>query len=207
MIKRALSKTRHSNGEKVRHANGESQPRFHQHSPEVQRFDQLVDMPIGLSADVRAEMARRLNRVLADTRILYDLYKKTHWLMRGHTFYQLHLLMDKHAEEQEELIDLLAERIQTLGAIAVGDGRHVAELTGIPRPPDGAEEVPAMLSRLLEAHELIIEEARELAGRANDLDDQSSNDILISNVLRTNELQVWFVAEHLVDTPTVVSRF
>lgn len=207
MIKRALSKARHSNGEKARHANGESQPRLHQHSPEVQRFDQLVDMPIGLSADVRAEMARRLNRVLADTRVLYDLYKKTHWLMRGHTFYQLHLLMDKHAEEQEELIDLLAERIQTLGAIAVGDGRHVAELTGIRRPPDGAEEVPAMLSRLLEAHELIIGETRELAGRANDLDDQSSNDILISNVLRTNELQVWFVAEHLVDTPTVVVRF
>ena len=219
MIKRVLSKARHANGEarndgkarhadvKARHANGESQPRLHQHGPEVQRFDQLVDMPIGLSANVRAEMAQRLNRVLADTRVLYDLYKKTHWLMRGHTFYQLHLLMDKHAEEQEELIDLLAERIQTLGAIAVGDGRHVAELTKIPRPPDGAEEVPSMLSRLLEAHELIIDEARDLAKRGDDLDDQSSNDILISDVLRTNELQVWFVAEHLVDTPTVVARF
>ena len=198
MIKRALAK--------VRQADGESQPRLHQHGREVQRFDQLTDMPIGLSSDVRAEMARRLNKVLADTRVLYDLYKKTHWLMRGRTFYQLHLLMDKHAEEQEELIDLIAERIQTLGAIAVGDGRHVAELTGIPRPPDGAEEVPAMLSRLLEAHELIIDESRELATRANQLDDASSNDILISNVLRTNELQVWFVAEHLVDTPTVVAR-
>jgi len=222
MIKRALSKARHHDGEKARHhngepsqtahsasrlANGESQPRLHQHGAEVQRFDQLVDMPIGLSANVRAEMAQRLNRVLADTRVLYDLYKKTHWLMRGHTFYQLHLLMDKHAEEQEELIDLLAERIQTLGAIAVGDGRHVAELTSIPRPPDGAEEVPSMLSRLLEAHELIIDEARKLAGRADDLDDQSSNDILVSDVLRTNELQVWFVAEHLVDTPTAVARF
>ena len=163
-------------------------------------------MPIGLSSEVRAEMARRLNQVLADTRVLYDLYKKTHWLMRGRTFYQLHLLMDKHAEEQEELIDLLAERVQTLGAVSVGDGRHVAELTSIPRPPDGAEEVPAMLSRLLEAHELIIVESRESAGRADELGDDSSNDILISNVLRTNELQVWFVAEHLVDTPTVVAR-
>jgi starvation-inducible DNA-binding protein len=205
MIKRSLSKARHSNGQ-TRHANGQSQPRLHQHSPEVQRFEQLVDMPIGLSSDVRAEMARGLNRLLADTRVLYDLYKKTHWLMRGHTFYQLHLLMDKHAEEQEELIDIVAERVQTLGAISVGDGRHVAELTSIPRPPDGAEEVPAMLSRLLDAHEFIIEQARELASRANDLDDFSSNDILISNVLRTNELQVWFVSEHLVDTPTVIAR-
>jgi starvation-inducible DNA-binding protein len=206
MIKRSLSKARHANGQ-TRHANGDSQPRLHQHSPEVQRFEQLVDMPIGLSSEVRAEMARGLNRLLADTRVLYDLYKKTHWVMRGHTFYQLHLLMDKHAEEQEELIDIVAERIQTLGAISVGDGRHVAELTSIPRPPDGAEEVPAMLSRLLDAHEFIIEQTRELASRANELDDFSSNDILISNVLRTNELQVWFVAEHLVDTPTVVARF
>jgi starvation-inducible DNA-binding protein len=126
--------------------------------------------------------------------------------MRGHTFYQLHLLMDKHAEEQEELIDIIAERIQTLGAIAVGDGRHVAELTSIPRPPDGAEEVPAALSRLLDAHEVIIDQTRELASRADDLDDMASNDILVSNVLRTNELQVWFVSEHLVDTPTVVAR-
>jgi starvation-inducible DNA-binding protein len=205
MTKRSLTKVRGTNGH-ARHANGQSQPRLHQHSPEVQRFDQLVDLPIGLSSDVRAEMARGLNRVLADTRVLYDLYKKTHWLMRGHTFYQLHLLMDKHAEEQEELIDIIAERIQTLGAIAVGDGRHVAELTSIPRPPDGAEEVPAALSRLLDAHEVIIDQSRELASRADDLDDMASNDILVSNVLRTNELQVWFVSEHLVDTPTVVAR-
>lgn len=184
----------------------ESQPRLHQHGREVQRFDQLVDMPIGLSPDVRAEVAQLLNKTLADTRVLYDLYKKTHWLMRGRTFYQLHLLMDKHAEEQEALIDDLAERIQTLGAVAVGDARHVAELTSIPRPPDGAEEVPAMLSRLLEAHEMIIIETREAAKRTAALDDDSSNDILVSNVLRTNELQVWFVAEHLVDTPTVIAR-
>jgi starvation-inducible DNA-binding protein len=144
-----------------------------------------------------------LNEVLSDTRILHDLYKKTHWLMRGETFYQLHLLMDKHAGEQEELVDLLAERVQSLGAIAVGDPRHVAELTAVPRPPDGAEEVPAMLSRLLEAHEFVITGVREAAHRAQDLGDDGSNDLLVSDVLRTNELQAWFVTEHLVDTPLV----
>src|SRR5690606_30404999 len=92
----------------------------------------------------------------------------------------------------------------TLGAIAVGDPRHVAEITRIPRPPDGAEEVPAMLSRLLEAHEQIIEEARELAQRADELGDLVTNDILVSDVLRTNELQVWFIAENRVDRPLVV---
>jgi starvation-inducible DNA-binding protein len=182
---------------------GETQPRLHQHGREVQRFDQVRAMPLGLPEDARDEVAALLNEVLSDTRVLKDLYKKTHWLMRGETFYQLHLLMDKHASEQAELVDSVAERVQTLGAIAVGDPRHVAELTNVPRPPDGAEEIPAMLSRLLEAHELVITETRRAADRANELGDYGSNDLLVSEVLRTNELQAWFVAEHLVDTPLV----
>ena len=182
----------------------QSQPHRHQPKHEVQRFGQLREMPLGLAAPVRGEIAATLNKVLSDTRILHDLYKKSHWLMRGPTFYQLHLLMDKHAGEQAALVDAVAERVQTLGALAVGDPRHVAELTSVPRPPDGAEEVPAMLSRLLEAHELIITEVREAAHRADELGDDGSNDLLVSEVLRTNELQAWFVAEHLVDTPLTV---
>jgi starvation-inducible DNA-binding protein len=185
------------------HSAGETQPHLHQHGREVQRFDQIRTMPLGLPEEARGEVAAVLNEVLSDTRVLHDLYKKTHWLMRGETFYQLHLLMDKHAGEQDELVDSLAERVQTLGAIAVGDPRHVAELTSVPRPPDGAEEVPAMLSRLLEAHELVMNGVREAAHRAQELGDDGSNDLLVSEVLRTNELQAWFVTEHLVDTPLV----
>ncbi|MEO3922559.1 DNA starvation/stationary phase protection protein [Micromonosporaceae bacterium B7E4] len=144
---------------------------------------------------------QRLNRVLADTQILYALYKKHHWLMRGPTFYQLHLLLDKHAGEQLALVDMLAERVQTLGGVAVGDPRHVAEITRIPRPPDGAEQVPVMLSRLLEAHEIILIEVRDAARRVAELGDDGSNDLLVSNVLRTGELQAWFLAEHLVEVP------
>jgi len=161
-------------------------------------------MPLALPEEVCSEMAAELNLILSDTRILHDLYKKTHWLVRGATFYPLHLLMDKHAEEQEKLVDLLAERVQALGGVAVGDPRHVAELTRIPRPPDGVEEVPAMLSRLVDTHEAIIRETRKVARRAEELEDYVSNDILISDVLRTNELQVWFIAEHLVDRPLVI---
>ncbi|MFI9549543.1 Dps family protein [Streptomyces sp. NPDC052016] len=180
-----------------------SQPRLHQKGQIIQEFGTVKQFPLGLSYEARMYSCQRLNKVLADTQILYGLYKKHHWLMRGATFYQLHLVLDKHAAEQLELIDALAERIQTLGGVAVGDSRHVAEITSIPRPPDGVEEVPAMLSRLLEAHETILIEAHDAAARIGELGDDGTNDLLVSQVIRTGELQAWFLAEHLVDTPLV----
>ncbi|MFF5226225.1 Dps family protein [Dactylosporangium sp. NPDC000521] len=180
-----------------------SQPWLHQQSTEIQRFGTVRQFPVALSAETRMYSCERLNQILADTQILFSLYKKHHWLMRGPTFYQLHLLLDKHAGEQLELVDAVAERVQTLGGIAVGDPRHVAELTRVPRPPDGAEEVPAMLSRLLEAHEMILVEAHDAAAKTGAMGDDGTNDMLVSEVIRTGELQAWFLAEHLVDTPLV----
>jgi starvation-inducible DNA-binding protein len=181
---------------------GPSQPELHTlPGKEYQRFDQLRDLPLGLDRQVRSEVTQRLNGIFADTRILHDLYKKSHWNMRGATFYQLHLLMDEHAEQQEELIDNIAERIQTLGAIAAGDPRHVAELTSIPRAPDGAEDVPAMLTRLLRAHEAILVAAREVSDFAAEHGDPGTEDLLSSEVIPKNELQVWFVSEHLSHVP------
>jgi starvation-inducible DNA-binding protein len=182
------------------------QPHLDQQGPEVQRFGTLRQLPIALSAQARGESAQLLNRILADTTVLYALYKKHHWNVAGPTFYQLHLLFDKHAEEQLELVDLIAERVQTLGAISVGDPRHAAELTSIERPPNGSEDVPAMLSRLLDAHETIIEAVRDGIEKTEKNRDWGSNDILMSDVLRRNELQVWFLSEHLVEVPLVDER-
>jgi starvation-inducible DNA-binding protein len=179
------------------------EPRLVQRGVELQRFGTLRLLPIALSAEARGQSAQLLNRILADTTILYALYKKHHWLVAGPTFYQLHLLFDKHAEEQLELIDLLAERVQSLGGIAVGDPRHAAELTRIERPPDGAEEVAAMIARLLDGHETIITAVRDAIDRTERNGDWGSNDLLMSDVLRRNELQVWFLSEHLVDVPLV----
>jgi starvation-inducible DNA-binding protein len=179
------------------------EPRLVQRGVEIQRFGTLRLLPIALSAEARGQSAQLLNRILADTTILYALYKKHHWLVAGPTFYQLHLLFDKHAEEQLELIDLLAERVQSLGGIAVGDPRHAAELTRIERPPDGAEEVPAMIARMLDGHETIITAVRDAIDRTEKNGDWGSNDLLMSDVLRRNELQVWFLSEHLVDVPLV----
>jgi starvation-inducible DNA-binding protein len=178
-------------------------PRLSRPSGEVQKFGTLRLLPIALSAEARAESAQLLNRLLADTTILYALYKKHHWVVAGPTFYQLHLLFDKHAEEQLELIDLLAERVQTLGGIAVGDPRHAAELTSIERAPNGAESVADMITRTLQAHELIIEGVRRGIDATEKNGDWGSNDLLMSDVLRRNELQVWFISEHIVEMPLV----
>ncbi|MBW0088789.1 DNA starvation/stationary phase protection protein [Pseudonocardia sp. KRD-184] len=180
-----------------------SQPWLHQHGHEVQAFGTVRQFPIGLSAQARMYSCQRLNQVLADSQILYAQYKKHHWLMHGPTFYALHLLLDKHAGEQLEMIDSLAERVQSLGGVAVGDPRHVAEITRIPRSPDGVEEVPAMLSRLLEAHEEILVDTHDAAARVAQQGDDGTNDLLVSEIIRTGELQAWFLAEHLVDTPLV----
>ncbi len=180
-----------------------AQPLLGQRGKIVQEYGTVVNLPAGLEADVRIESTRNLNQLLADTMMLRDLYKKHHWQVSGHTFYQLHLLLDKHYEEQAELVDTIAERIQALGGIAVAIAADVAEQTRIERPPIHREEVPVQLSRLLEAHELILKESHEFAKTADEAGDDGTNDLIVSDVIRTNEAQVWFISEHLVEMPSV----
>ena len=178
-----------------------SQPQLYQAGHIIQEFGTLRLLPIALAHEARLQSCQLLNQILADTMILYSLYKKHHWQMRGPTFYQLHLLLDKHAGEQLELIDMLAERVQMLGGVAIADPRDVAEVTTIERPPNGVEEVPAMLARLLAAHEAIITGVRAAIEQTSQNGDGGSNDMLMGDILRAHEQQIWFLAEHLVDTP------
>jgi starvation-inducible DNA-binding protein len=184
----------------------EAQPILHQRSREMQPFGTLARYPLGLSDQVRTASVEALNQILSDTIVLRDMYKKHHWQVSGPTFYSLHLLLDKHYEEQAKLVDTLAERIQTLGGVAIAMAHDVAEMSKLERPPKGREEVPVQLSRLLEGHEQILVEAREAARKADDSGDDGTSDILVSEVVRTHEMQVWFLSEHLVDTPLVKAR-
>jgi starvation-inducible DNA-binding protein len=184
-----------------------AQPRLHQWAAEIQPYGTVnLLLPLELEQPVRLEMTEQLNQLLADTMTLRDLYKKSHWQVSGPTFYQLHLLYDKHYEEQSELVDSIAERIQLLGGISLAMAPDIAETTRINRPPRGREEVPVQLSRLLDAHQLIIGFCRKLADRADKIGDDGTNDLVVSDVLRTNELQVWFLSEHLVDMPLVAAE-
>src|SRR5437588_10369363 len=181
-----------------------AQPRLHQSANEIQAYGTVNHLlPLELEEPVRLEITAQLNQLLADTMTLRDLYKKSHWQTAGPTFYQLHLLFDKHFDEQVELVDAIAERIQLLGGVSIAMAADVAESTQIERPPRGREVVPVQLSRLLDAHQVVIGESRKLARRASELGDEGTNDLLVSEVLRRNELQVWFLSEHLVDVPLV----
>src|ERR1700684_3966753 len=181
-----------------------AQPRIHQRAGEIQAYGTVSHgLPLELEEPVRLEMTEKLNLLLADTMTLRDLYKKSHWQVAGPTFYQLHLLFDKHFGEQSELVDTIAERIQLLGGLSIAMAHDVAETTRIERPPKGREEVPVQISRLLDAHQIIIRDCRELAERSTKLGDAGTNDLVVSDGLRTNELQAWFLSEHLVDEPLV----
>src|SRR5277367_3867905 len=181
------SKTMSGNGHKPFHYDPElARPKIGQKAAEIQPFGTIVKLPIGLSEDVCKESVDRLNQILADTMTLRDMYKKHHWQIAGKTFYQLHLLFDKHYDEQVELVDQIAERIQLLGGLSYAMAADVAEATNIPRPPKGREEIPVQISRLLTAHEIILQGARASARKAAEIGDEGTNDLLISDVVRTN---------------------
>ena len=183
-----------------------SEPIMNQRGEVLQEYGTVIHLPIGLEADVCLKSVNNLNQVLADTITIRDMYKKHHWQVAGHTFYQLHLLFDKHYEEQTELVDTVAERIQRLGGITLAMAADIAEETKIERPPRGREEAPVQISRLLEAHEIILKECRDYAKQADEDGDDGTNDVLVSDVIRTNERHVWFISEHLVKVPLVEAK-
>lgn len=183
--------------------NKSAEPIMNQRGRILQEYGTVIRLPIGIAKENCLKSVEALNQVLADTITIRDMYKKHHWQVAGPTFYQLHLLFDKHYEEQTELVDILAERIQRLGGIALAMAADVAEETNIERPPRGREEVPVQISRLLEAHEIILKECRQFAKDAEENEDDGTNDVFISDVVRTNERHVWFIAEHLVEAPLV----
>jgi starvation-inducible DNA-binding protein len=169
---------------------------------ETQAFGLTRKLPLALDQGACNASIDDLNQLLADTITLRDMYKKHHWQVSGPTFYPLHLLFDKHFAGQLELVDQIAERVQMLGGIALAMAHDVAESTIIPRVPKGREDPSTQISRLLHAHEIILEESRAMAREASKNGDDGTNDLIVSDVIRTNEMQVWFLYMHIAQKPT-----
>jgi starvation-inducible DNA-binding protein len=168
---------------------------------EIQRFGTLTNVPIGLNDNARTQSVAALNQILVDTMALRDLYKKHHWQVSGVTFYQLHLLLDKHYEEQAALVDTLAERIMSLGGLSYATAQDVVAHTQLKTPPTGREDVATQIARLLDAHRIILATCRQAARDAADAGDDGTNDLIVSSLIRLHEMQVWFLAEHQAATP------
>jgi starvation-inducible DNA-binding protein len=166
-------------------------------SGEIQEYGFAQRTTIALDASVARASIDDLNQLLADTITLRDLYKKHHWQVSGPTFYILHLLYDKHFAAQSDLVDLLAERVQMLGGVSIAMGADAAAVTQIPRAPAGRETPAAQIDRLLHAHEVVLLEARAMARVADAAGDAGTNDLIVSDLIRANEMQVWFLAEHI----------
>jgi starvation-inducible DNA-binding protein len=189
-MKTAVAKSSHRHRPTQSSHNGNSEP-------EVQAYNAVIAMPLALGEPTRAKSIENLQQLLADVITLRDLYKKHHWQASGPNFYCMHLLFDKHFEEQSKLVDLLAERVQTLGGVTIAMGLDIAEITLIPRAPKGREDTVTQVLRLLHAHEVILLEARAMAQDSAANGDLGTNDIIVADVIRTNELQVWLLAEHM----------
>ncbi len=189
---------------KVQAAPEDDAPRWHAEAAEIQKYGTVIeDMPHFLDAKVRQKMVGRLNQLLADEITIRDMYKKHHWQISGPTFFELHILFDKHFEQQVELVDTIAERIQILGGVSIAMGGDVAKLSHIPAPPIGREDIPTQISRLLAAHKHIMQECHDIGEAADKAGDDGTNDMVISEILRVNELQSWFIGQHLVNKPLI----
>jgi starvation-inducible DNA-binding protein len=174
-----------------------------QRGHEIQSFGSTIRVPLALEEKARQTNIEALNQLLADTISLRDLYKKHHWQVTGPTFHAMHELFDKHFEQQNRLVDEIAERIQILGGVSLATSADIAEASRLERAPKDREPLPVQISRMLEGHEHILRAAREAAEEAEQNHDLGTNDLLVSDVIRTNEFQVWYLAQHVVETPLV----
>jgi starvation-inducible DNA-binding protein len=164
----------------------------------IQKFGSLRAVRLGLSAEARHQSVSALNRLLAHSMALRDLYKKAHWQVSGGTFYELHLMFDAHYGEQLKVVDAVAERVQTLGGVSLATARDLVSESRLARAPRGREAAVDQLSGLIAAHEFLLEEERPLARAAATCGDEGTNDLIVGEVVRTSERQAWFVGEHLL---------
>ncbi len=188
--------------------NSRANPQLHKNSELIQEFGTRIQVPLAMSNEVCSQSVTDLNLVLANLMVLYDMYRKGHWQTSGQTFYQLHLLFEKHYTEISSLIDDVAERVQILGGVSIAMPGEVSRLSQIPELPSGREEVDVQLTKLVEAHEIVLRTTREAVKKANENEDEGTSDLLVGGVIRTNEKQVWFIYEHLVSlTPKEKTNF
>lgn len=180
-----------------------AQPVLNQRGKIIQAHGTTVDYPLTLSEVAHRENVATLNQILVDSIYLRDMYRKHEWQVLGATFREVNRLFHKHAKKQNHLVGKLGKRVQTLGGVTVVVPNDVAERTKIERPPIDREELPVQLSRLVEAHEVVLKGCHEAIKIAEANGDHGTVELLADHIILPNEKQVWHLAAHLTDTPLV----
>jgi starvation-inducible DNA-binding protein len=149
-----------------------------------------------LTENIRSQAAGLLNRHLAMAIDLYAQTKQAHWNVKGPNFIALHELFDKLAEEVEEFIDTIAERVTALGGTAEGTIQVATERTALPRYPLQITEGKAHLEALSGSYAAFANSVRKAIDESNTIGDADTAD-LFTGISREADKQLWFLEAHL----------
>jgi starvation-inducible DNA-binding protein len=151
-----------------------------------------VDIP---AAD-RTKVNKVLNQHLADAFDLLSQVKQAHWNVKGPDFWQLHKLFDEVAEQAEDWVDELAERVTALGGYATGTARMAVAASRLPEFPtditDGMDYVKAVADRLA----TFTNSARRAIDETDKLGDADTAD-LFTEISRSADKYLYFLEAHL----------
>lgn len=154
-----------------------------------------LKMDIGVSDQQRKKIAGGLSNILADSYSLMLMLHNYHWNVRGKNFRQIHLLTEEQYENMFEAVDIIAERIRSLGHLAPGSFKEFSELSDLKEPNSTASE-NEMLADLLAAHEHIAKHSRKVVQLANEATDEATADLLTGRI-DTHEKFAWMLRSML----------
>ena len=155
-------------------------------------YSTKIDIP----AATRDKVIALLNQQLADTFDLFSQIKQAHWNVKGMHFIALHELFDKLAEEAEDYVDDVAERVTALGGVALGTARVAAGASHLPEFPLGGVPGKAAVEALVERYALLAASTRKAIETAAVLGDADTSD-LFTGISRGLDKSLWFLEAHL----------
>ena len=150
-----------------------------------------MEINTGISAVQRGAIVQGLSKLLADTYVLYLKTHSFHWNVEGPMFQTLHQMFMEQYTETWNAIDLIAERIRSLGEYAPGTYREYARLTSI-KETEGVPRAEEMVKLLIEGQESVVRTAREALDMADAANDQPTLDLLTQR-MQVHEKNAWML--------------
>ncbi len=156
-----------------------------------------MKVAIGIKDSGIKAIAEELNKLLADTYTLYLKTQNFHWNVTGQLFYSLHLMFEKQYEELAEAVDVIAERIRTLGFHASASFNEFSKLTRLKEATQGLS-AEKMIHELLADHETITRSCHEMMRIAQEAGDEGTVDLFIER-MREHDKTAWMLRSSILN--------